>query len=167
MFDNGILIPICLLVIFIGVGLFYGSHIANQRIVERTTYDRMRIEDIIRHKHKYPDCQDTEAVFEDADRYARWYIDVHEKWKDVSHKLYMQWESINHEKSDFSGLSYKEMLDMTASERDAFVANLTPEEAKSLYVASKDWAKRRMAAFERYDEFYQNEPAKPKRQHTH
>ncbi|MXV83807.1 hypothetical protein F4Z98_10610 [Candidatus Poribacteria bacterium] len=134
---------------------------------ELATYERVKLTQIKLHWAKYPDCQDYEAVWEDAARYSKWYIETYSKWNEEVDELHTEWERIRHEKNEFSGISYQILMDMPESERNAFIDNLTPEEAASMFIEVKEWTKRRMAAFNKYDEFYQQEPTEPKPQHTH
>lgn len=145
----------------------YEASLAHFTAEERATYDRVLQGNVKRHYGQYPDCQDHEAVWEDAARNAKWYIEKYKKWSEELDELHEEWERISHEKNEFSDRNYQNMLDMPVEERKAFVDNLTPEEAASLLVAFKDWSKRRIATFQRYDELYQEEPTEPKRRHTH
>ena len=126
---------------------------------ERATYDRALQGEIVRHREKYPDCQDHEAVFEDADRFSRWYLS-HKKWREERAVIEAEWETVMYEKDDFFDNLY---LNMSADERSEFLKNMSAADVAEF----KDWMERRDAVHKNLQEFKQEEPSEPKRRHTH
>lgn len=126
---------------------------------ERATYDRALRGEIVRHREKYPDCQDHEAVFEDADRFSRWYVG-YKKWRQEREKRSAEWKAVMFEKDDFFDNLY---LNMSAEERRQYLKNMSDADVAEL----KDWKKRRDAVHKKILEVRQEEPIEPKRRHTH
>lgn len=127
---------------------------------------RVREIAIEKHYRAYPDCQEHALVLKDAERQAAWYV-AHKAWKKKVDELRAKWEILYQEKNKFTGRNYQDLMDMSEDEIDVYVKNLTPKEAASMSVEFKDWSKRRASAFNRYDEFYEQEPTKPKWLHRH
>ncbi|MCY3721128.1 MAG: hypothetical protein OXG97_02800 [Candidatus Poribacteria bacterium] len=130
---------------------------------ELATYERVRRNQVIRHQQKYPDCQDYEAVWEDADRHAKWWVG-YKKWSAESDKRYEEWKKVLKDQDEFFDDLY---LNMSPEERMAFLENMSDAEKASLVAELEDWDKREAAAYKRYDEFKQEKPVEPKRRHTH
>lgn len=129
------------------------SHFTDE---ERATYDRALTGEITRHREKYPDCQDHDAVFEDADRFSRWYLAYLEHNKRVD-AAYAEWSVLSQERP-FT-FDYNELVQMRDSWTDAEKAAWTAK--------GDDWLKRREAAFKRYNEIKAQRPVSPKPRHTH
>ncbi|MCY3722008.1 MAG: hypothetical protein OXG97_07285, partial [Candidatus Poribacteria bacterium] len=115
------------------------------------------------HWAKYPDCQDHEAVFSDADRFSRWYV-KDKAYRKKRRALYEEWEKIAAENDKFFDDFY---LNKSAEERAQFVKNMSDAERVSFIAKLEDWEKRKAVAFQRYDEVDKEEPTKPKRLHMH
>ena len=117
---------------------------------ERATYDRALTGEITRHREKYPDCQDHEAVFEDADRFARWW---------VKYKKYCKIEAAALADFDAVGL---EILALPTDYR-----RMTDAEKQALIAKARDLHQRNEEASKRIDEIHAQEPVHPKPRHTH
>lgn len=130
---------------------------------ELATYERVKLTQIKLHWAKYPDCQDHEAVFSDADRFSRWYV-KDKAYRKKRRALYEEWEKIAAENDKFFDDFY---LNKSAEERAQFVKNMSDAERVSFIAKLEDWEKRKAVAFQRYDEVDKEEPTKPKRLHMH
>ena len=136
------------------------SHFTDE---ERATYDRALQGEIARHHEKYPDCQDHEAVFEDADQNAKWWVG-YKKWSEEWDESRAEWKKILTENDDFYDNFY---LNMSADERKAFLKNMSDADRASLIEKLKDSEERLEVASQRSDEVNQRKPIEPKPRHTH
>lgn len=170
-----------ILLIFGGLGWYIGKHPQVQKLLqrhawvgnhaenvdyekplesftdeERKTYNVMRYGIITRHRVEYPDCQYNPAVFEDADRYARWVVadNAHRKIRDAA---YAEWDALSQESP--IPIDYNELVKLRE--------RLTDAEKKALIARGEDWIKRREVAAKRYNEVSQQRPVKPKPRHIH
>ncbi|MDE0556724.1 MAG: hypothetical protein OXI24_21130 [Candidatus Poribacteria bacterium] len=130
---------------------------------ELATYRRALRGEIVRHREKYPDCEDHEAVFEDADRNAKWYLKYKAHWKKVK-AAEEEWLSALTENDEFLNNFF---LNMSVAERLEFVKNMSEAERNSIAAKLKDSEERREAAYQKLQEIKQEEPIEPKRLHTH
>ncbi|MCY3721682.1 MAG: hypothetical protein OXG97_05635, partial [Candidatus Poribacteria bacterium] len=130
---------------------------------ELATYERVRRNEVIRHQQKYPDCQDYEAVWEDADRHAKWWVG-HKKWWEEKEKLSEEWMMVMTENDEL----YENLrFNMSPKQRRQYFENLSEAERTALTTRVKTWKKREEAVFQRYDEFKKEKPIEPKPRHTH
>lgn len=134
----------------------YEASLSHYSPEERATYDRVLSNNIAKHKEKYPDCQDHEAVFEDADRLARWAVAELEHRK-IEDAAYTEWRALSQERP-FT-LDYNELVRL----RDT----LTDAEKAAWIAKGEDWIKRKEAASKRYNQIKAQSPVKPKPRHTH
>ena len=130
---------------------------------ERATYGRALRGEIVRHSEKYPDCQDHEAVFEDADRFSRWYV-KYKAYRKKHEALYAEWKKVMFENDEL----YENLrFNMSPEERRQYIENMSEAERAALTTRLETWQARKDAASKRYDEFKKEEPIEPKRRHTH
>ena len=130
----------------------YEASLSHYTEEERATYDRALRGEIIRHREKYPNCQDHEAAFKDADRFSRWYV----KWKEhkkIEKAALAEWKAVTQEYLNWP--DYNEMMRMTDSEKQALIEKVL------------DSDQRADAASKHYNELRQKEPVQPKPSHTH
>ena len=141
----------------------YEASLSHFTAEERARYDRVLRGEIVRHREKYPACQDHEAVFEDADRHARWWV-AYKKWWKEKEKLSAKWKKVMFENDEL----YENLrFNMSPEERRQFIENMSGAERASITTRVQTWKEREKAAFQTYDEFKKEEPIEPKRQHTH
>ena len=141
----------------------YEASLSHFTAEERTQYDNVLRGEITRHREKYPDCQDPDAVFEDADRVARWYV-KDKAYRKKRSALSEEWQKISTENDEFFDNLY---LNMSEAERMAFIRNMSDAERDSMTAKMKDWRKRSDAAFKKLQRFDEEQPIEPKPRHTH
>jgi len=130
---------------------------------ELATYERVRFNEVSRHQQKYPDCQDHEAVWEDAARNAKWYIG-YKKWQAKEAAAYEAWKEVMFENDEL----YENLrFNMSEAERHEYLRNMPDAERAALGARLETWKQRKDAASQRHDEVNQEEPIEPKRLHTH
>ena len=77
----------------------YEASLAHYTAEERTQYDNVLRGEIVRHREKYPNCQEHEAVFEDADRVARWYVE-YKNWGEELEESRSEWKTVMYENDE-------------------------------------------------------------------
>ena len=102
----------CLVVILIGIlwtrDATHEVPLSHFTAKERATYDSQRKYYFIQHREKYPDCYDFKAIFEDADRFARWYL-KDKAYRQKSRTLYEEWRKLTNEYNAFFDNFYLNM----------------------------------------------------------
>lgn len=142
----------------------YESSLAHLTAEQRARYNRVLRNYIARHYNKYPDCQDHEAVTDDAHHLARWYVEEHKPYWEKYWAANDEVKKVSAEFSEFFDIYY---LDMSAEERRQFTNNMSDAEKASLKASLKDLRKRIDIAWEKYGEVREGRTPMPTPRHTH
>ena len=134
----------------------YEASLSHYTEEERATYDNVLHTNIVKHKEKYPDCQEHEAVFQDADRLAKWTV-AELAHREIVSAARAEWEALV--KNPVLPTNYHELVQLRETLSDA--------EKAVLIEKSNDWKERLDAASQRFDDVSQQGPVYPKPLHTH
>ena len=124
----------------------YEASLSHYTEEERATYNRALRGEIIRHREKYPNCQDDEAVFEDADRFSRWYVSD-KAYRKIVAAARAEWEVLV--QNPILPTNYHELVQLRDTLSDA--------EKTALIERSNNWRKSLDAASKRYNEVSLNQ----------
>ena len=109
------------------------------------------------HFREYPDCQEYEAIFKDAERVADFYY-ADRKWIEELQAAYTEVKNLHRE--DDEQIAY---LSSIVNPREG----LTDKERAALIAKIEDWQKRYNAANVKYEEIFKRRSFHPKILHTH
>ncbi len=148
----------------IGVDLeVYEASLSHLTAEQRARYDRVRDNYVARHYNKYPDSQNHEAVWEDADRLAKWYVEEHkpywEKFWAASHEL----KEARAEYYEFFDDYY---LNKSAEERRQYLNNMSDAEKESVKAFLINARERIDIAWEKYVEAREGRTRMPTPRYT-
>ena len=121
-------------------------------------YARVRDMDVARHYEKYPNCQEHEAVLEDAARFSKWYL------ADLEHRK--KEETLRAE----SKRSTEELLHSLKDgfeEFTAYVNSLSEKEKLALLAEEEAKQEKDLDLAKRIQALRQERPVQPKPRHTH
>ncbi len=130
---------------------------------QRERYNRVLHNYIARHYKKYPDSQNHEAVWEDADRLARWYVEEHKPYWE---KFWAASDKVKKVTAEYNEFFDEYYLNMSAEERRQYHNNMSDAEKESLKAYLIDLRKRIDVAWEKYAEVREGRPPMPTPRYT-
>ncbi|MYB92997.1 hypothetical protein F4054_23075 [Candidatus Poribacteria bacterium] len=141
----------------------YETSLSHLTAEQRARYDRVLNNYIARHYNKYPDSQNHEAVWEDADRLARWYVEEHKPYWEKYWAASDEVKKVTAEYNEFFDEYY---LNRSAEERRQYHNNMSDAEKESLKVYLIDLRKRINIAWEKAEEVREGRPPMPTPRYT-
>ena len=127
----------------------YEASLSHLTAEQRERYNRVLHNYIARHYKKYPDSQNHEAVWEDADRLARWYVEEHKPYWE---KYWAASDELKKARAELSEFGDNYFLNMSAEERRQYHNNMSDAEKESLKAFLINARKRIDIAWEKYVE---------------
>ena len=141
----------------------YEASLSHLTAEQRELYNRVLHNYIARHYKKYPDSQNHEAVWEDADRLARWYVEEHKPYWE---KFWAASDEVKKVTAEYNEFFDEYYLNMSAEERRQYRNNMSDAEKESLKAYLIDLRKRIDIAWEKYEEAREGRPPMPKPRYT-